>query len=70
MKTHLSISYTSKAFGPDCHITSTLCGRESGKAEDGNNSEPDAAEVDCKLCLSIMADPKHWRHRKYISKES
>jgi len=48
----------------------TLCGRESGEfAEraDDINSTAEEALVDCKLCLQIMADPSHWRHRRWLA---
>lgn len=66
MKTHLAVSYTSKMFGADCHITTTLCGRESGESVDGANAECENEAVDCKLCRRIMANKSHWAHRKYL----
>lgn len=42
----------------------TLCGRESGHTLEPNRD--DAEKVDCKLCRKIMADPGHWRHRKWL----
>lgn len=61
--THLCVC-TPNRFGG--HIYDTLCGL-SGKTADGfRNGEPDMSEVTCKLCQRIAADPKHWRHRKYL----
>jgi hypothetical protein len=49
------------------YITGTICGLENKLSDDGTNSTSNHDEVTCKKCLAIMANPKHWRYRKYIS---
>jgi hypothetical protein len=65
IKIHLFVSKENAFGGYNC---GTLCGRESdaiGVFE--SNSTDNKAEVTCKVCHKIMNDPKHWRHRKYLS---
>ncbi len=66
MVTHLNYGIPNQYGG---HTTGTVCGRENRDSDDGTNSTSAPAEVTCKLCLKIMANPKHWRHRKYICQE-
>jgi hypothetical protein len=63
MKTHLAVSKTTEGRT----ITSTLCDFYSNKAEDGFNSTTDQNEVNCKRCMKIIAEPTHWRHRKFLT---
>lgn len=45
----------------------TLCGRESVELVNGDMNRTDnQEEVSCALCIQILADVKHWRHRKYL----
>jgi hypothetical protein len=62
MKIHLAVTESRG----DTRWTGTLCGRESGKSQDGANAEPDKAKVSCRFCLKIMSDPHHWRHRRFM----
>lgn len=62
-KIHLAVCIPNKHGG---HNYDTLCGRESGALND-KNAEDTESKVDCKLCLQIMADKKHWRHRKWLT---
>lgn len=48
------------------HNYATLCGRESGELDE-RNAEAAENKVTCKLCVKIMADPAHWRHRKWLT---
>lgn len=50
----------------DTIITFTLCKRSHSKSTDGYNSTDNDNEVTCKLCLGIMQDATHWRHKKYL----
>jgi hypothetical protein len=62
-KTHLAVCKPNKWGG---HQFDTLCGRESG-ALDEKNAEGAEAKVTCKICLAIIEDKKHWRHRKWLT---
>lgn len=64
MKLHLNYLVPNQYGG---YNTGTVCGRENKQSDDGTNSTHVHSEVTCKFCLTIMADEKHWRHRKYIS---
>ncbi|NJM10601.1 MAG: hypothetical protein HC889_00610 [Synechococcaceae cyanobacterium SM1_2_3] len=66
MKTHLAVVGKS-AFGAT--LTTTLCGRMSGKSTDGMNSDESRAAVTCKHCQAILKDANHWRFRKYLKGE-
>lgn len=68
MKVHLAVSCKS-AFGTGT-LTTTLCGNMSGKSLDGINSTSDRAAVTCAHCRMILNWPEHWRHRKFISKDT
>ena len=46
-------------------VNTTLCGRVSDALPDGMNV---GENVTCKLCLAIIADPKHWRHVRYLTR--
>lgn len=66
MKVHLAVSRP--GFTPDSFVTEHLCGREHSQNDtDGNNSTEQRSEVTCALCAKIIADAKHWRHRKYLT---
>lgn len=62
-KVHLAVCKPNKYGG---HNYDTLCGRESGELAE-RNAEDSEEQVTCKLCRQIMADPTHWRHRKWLS---
>lgn len=64
MKTHLNFMIPGITEGST--VTGTVCGREHSQSEDGTNSTDNPADVTCALCLKVIADPKHWRHRKYM----
>jgi len=64
MVTHLNFEVKNKYGG---FTTGTVCGCEHSDSEDGTNSTSVVSDVDCKLCLKIINNPKHWRHRKYIT---
>lgn len=68
MKKHYVVSYEN-GYG---YTTVTLCGRahSEGDCDTGNNVSETEAEVTCKLCLNILAEPNHWRHRKYLKPSS
>lgn len=63
MKVHLAFSVPN-AFGG--FTSGHVCGREHSENDCENNVTTDSAAVTCKLCLKVIADPKHWRHRKYV----
>jgi hypothetical protein len=64
MKVHLAVSRP--GFTPDSFITGHLCGREHSGNDGDNNSAITTAEVTCALCRAIIANPKHWRYRRYL----
>lgn len=64
IKLHLAVSRP--GITPDSRITGHLCGREHSLNDGDNNSVLEPAEVTCKVCAKIIADPKNWRHRKYL----
>jgi hypothetical protein len=67
MVTHLAYCITTQMFGTETIINGTVCGLENKQSTDeGGNCTDIPAEVTCKKCLAIMANPKHWRYRKYI----
>lgn len=68
MKTHFAVQ-TKTVFGNGT-LTTTLCGRSNRQSTDGFNSTAKAAEVTCEFCRKIMADPKHWRARKFLKAEA
>lgn len=39
-------------------LTTTVCGRMSGKAQDGINSTDDRAKVTCKFCLRALSEAR------------
>ena len=67
-KTHLAVQ--TKGFTKGSMLTTTLCGR-SNKREDADGSPDcsteDHAAVTCKHCLTILANKKNWRHRKFLA---
>jgi hypothetical protein len=63
MKVHLAFSVLN-AFGG--FTSGHVCGREHSKNDCENNVTEDHAAVTCKMCLAVIADPKHWKHRKYL----
>jgi len=65
MKIHLA--FARPGFTKDSTITGHVCGREHSANDGDNNSTTNHAEVTCKLCLTVINNPKHWRHRKYIT---
>lgn len=67
MKIHLAVSRP--GITKDSTVTGHLCGREHSANDGDNNSTCDQGAVDCALCLKVIADPKHWRHRRYISEK-
>lgn len=67
MKLHLNYLLPN-AYGG--HTTGTVCGRENRMSDDGTNSTHVHTDVTCALCLKIIADKAHWRHRKFITKEA
>lgn len=58
LKTHLAVSRSNMAGG---RITATLCGREN--APDASSEA--IADVDCKRCQHILAQPGHWQYLRY-----
>lgn len=62
-KIHLAVCKPNNFGG---HNFDTLCGRESGELAE-KNAEDSKAKVTCKLCLRILNDPGHWRHRKWLN---
>lgn len=65
MKVHLA--YSRPGFTTDSIVTGHVCGREHSGNDGDNNSTIEHSEVSCKLCLAVINNPKHWRHRKYIT---
>jgi hypothetical protein len=65
--THLAYCVTTQKFGVETIVHGTVCGLENSLSisDDGNCTDI-MSDVTCKKCLVIMANPKHWRHRKYI----
>jgi len=63
MKVHLAFSVPN-AFGG--FTSGHVCGREHSDNDTENNVTTEHAAVTCKLCLKVIADPTHWRHRKYV----
>lgn len=68
MKVHLAFSV--RGFTPDSTITGHVCGREHRNNDCENNVTTDHAAVTCKLCLAVIADPTHWRHKKYVARQT
>jgi hypothetical protein len=66
MKVHLAVSGKGTFGGT---ITTTLCGRMNKQSRDGMNSSDERDEVTCGHCKAVLADPKHWRYRKYLGGE-
>jgi hypothetical protein len=62
VKTHLAVC---KENGFGGHSYGTLCGRESGETVE-RNAENAESQITCKLCKSILANPMHWRYRKWL----
>ncbi len=62
-KVHLAVSKENRHGG---HDYDTLCGRESGELDE-KNAEDARSKVTCKLCLSILGNPNHWRYRKWLA---
>jgi len=66
MVTHLAVDLKLR----DIHVVHTLCGRDNKNTSDGlYNSTDNKREVDCKLCIKILGNPRHWRYRKYLSRK-
>lgn len=63
MKIHLAFS-VANAFGG--FTTGHVCGREHSANYGDNNVTCEHSEVTCKLCLKVLANPKHWRYRRYV----
>lgn len=63
MKVHLAFSVPN-AFGG--FTSGHVCGREHSENDTENNVTTEHSAVTCKLCLKVIADPAHWRHRKYV----
>lgn len=66
MKTHLAVSEKRG----DGNWTGTLCGSQSQESKDGTNAEASVDKVDCRNCKKIIADPTHWRHRRYLGRKT
>lgn len=66
LKKHLAVSATAGIGGT---WTGTLCGFENAMSSDEGreDSTEHRDEVTCKICTKIIADPTHWRHRKYLT---
>ena len=66
MKIHLAIISVK---GDDVAVHITLCGRMHSKmnCDTDNNLTDDPGKVDCRVCAKIIANPKHWRHRRFLS---
>jgi hypothetical protein len=63
-KMHLAIMTDNKHGGQNY---TTLCGKESVELINGDTNRSDTqAEVTCLLCVAIIENAKHWRHRKYL----
>lgn len=65
MKIHFAVMSVRK----DIAIHTTLCGRmHSGMdCDTDNNLTDNQKSVTCAVCEKILANPKHWRHRKFLS---
>lgn len=66
---HLAVERDTVFGGVPIHTTGTLCGRSNKRSEDVTNSTEDRAEVTCQHCAAILANPKHWRFRRYLKQE-
>lgn len=66
MKIHLAVISVK---GNDVAIHATLCGRMHSdmNCEVDNNLTDKREKVTCRVCKKIIADPRHWRHRRFLS---
>lgn len=64
MKIHMAYTVENRLLGYT--KTGTLCGRSSGKSEDGTNSTGNRLEVTCKFCLHILKNNEFVRVRRVI----
>ena len=66
MKIHLAVISVN---GDDVAVHMTLCGRMhiDMDCETDNNLTDDQEKVTCRVCAKIIANPKHWRHRKFLN---
>lgn len=67
-KTHLLYAYSVKS-GPlaGARVTTTLCGIQSSRSEDGINGTDDSNKVTCCVCKAAIGNTKSWRWRRYLA---
>ena len=66
MKVHLAIISVKR---DDIAVHMTLCGRMHSKmdCDADNNLTDERGKVTCRNCEKIIANPKHWRHRRFLN---